>query len=96
METETTVSSQLCKQHVKLTDIPLIKSHREPHKLHCEISHQRNPDNVKELLFRVRKDCEQRIWMLGQVVCSMVLPEPVCVVHQAMVPVVVEVEDDTV
>ena len=96
MDSEATVTSELGKDDVLMADPPLIKAHRHTHELHREVGHERDTSDVKELLFQVGVERQQRVRMLGEMVGAVVFPQPADVMHQAVVPIEPEVEDDAV
>src|SRR3954447_19010653 len=96
METKTTMSSKLRKHNIELTNMPFVETHRHTYEFHSEISHQRDPCNIEEFLFRVRINGKKWVRVFRQMMCSVEFPETVHVVHDAVTPVEPEVQDDAV
>ena len=65
----------LGKHNIRMAYPPLIKAHWHAHQLHRPIRQQRNARNVKDLLFGIGIQGEQRIRMLGEMVSAMVFPQ---------------------
>lgn len=96
VKTQATVASQLRKHNVLVADPPLVKAHGHAHELHRKVRQQRDAGNVENLLLRVGIQRQQRVRVLGEVVGAVKLPQAADLVHQAVVPVEPEVEDDAV
>lgn len=58
-----------------------------------EPSQERDHEDIAPFLFVICECAQKRVWVTGEVVDPMVLPEPADLVHGAMVPVKVEIED---
>lgn len=96
MEAETAVSSELGEHDILVAHPPVVEPHGQTHQFEREVGQQRNSGDVEEFLFMVRVEGEQRIGVLGEMVGAMVLPETVDIVHQTVIQVKPEVEDDAV
>lgn len=96
MQTQTAVARQLGEHHVLVAHPPVIEAHGQAHELEREERQQRDTGDIEELLLVVGVQGEQRVGMLGEMVGAMVLPEAGDVVHEPVVPVEPEVEDDAV
>lgn len=93
---EAAVPRKLGKHHELMTDPPLVEAHRETHQLEAEVGQERDSGNVENLLLRIGVERQQWIGVLGKVVRAVVLPEAADVVHEAMVPVEPEIEQNTI
>ena len=93
---QSTVPQQLREDHILRAEPPVVEVNREAHELHSGEGHERDAHNVKKLLRRVRVAGEQRVRVFGKMVRAVESPETQVLVHQPVVPVVVEVEDDGV
>lgn len=96
VEAKTTVSSELGKHDILVADPPVVEAHGQTHELEGEVGHQRNASNVEEFLFMVRVEGKQWVGVLGEMVGAVVLPETANVMHQTVVPVEPEVQNDAV
>lgn len=96
VQTETAMAGQFREHHVLVAYPPVVESHWQAHELHREEGHERDAGNIEEFLLLVRVQREQRVGVLREVVRAVVLPETADVVHQTVVPVEPEVEDDPV
>lgn len=73
-----------------------VKAHPEPHDPHGKEGQRGHENNIAELLLRVRVQREQRVWVLGEVVVAVKLPQAANVVHRAVIPVEEEVDNNRV
>ena len=96
VNTKTGVACKLSVHDVLVADPPLVETHRETHQFHGEERGQRDTGDVEEFLLQVGVQGEQGVRVLGQMVGAVVLPQGLEVVHDAVVPVEPEVEDDAV
>jgi len=79
-----------------LTEPPLVEAHGKPHKLHGYVSHERNTNNVEEFLLMVGVQTEHSVWMLCEVMCAVIFPKTVNLVHETVIPVEPKVKHDAV
>lgn len=93
---QSTVASQFGEDDVLVADPPLVESHRHTHQFHSKICHEGDARDVEKLLLMVGVQRKEWVGVLGQVVGAVVFPETVHLVHQAVVPIEPEVEDDTI
>lgn len=96
MDAEAAVAEDFSEGNVLMADPPFVEVEGDAEKLKGEVGHQRDADHIEELLLVVCIRGEQRVGVLGQVVGAVELPQGTDVVHQAVVPVEPEVEDDAI
>ena len=96
VEAKTTVSSKLGKHDIMVADPPVVEAHGQTHEFEGEVGHQRNASDVEEFLFMVRVEGKQWVGVLGEMVGAVVLPEAADIMHQTVIPVEPEVQNDAV
>lgn len=96
VDADAAMTEDLGEGNVLVADPPFIEAHRQANKLKREVGHQRDAHHVEKLLLVVCVGGEEGVRVLGQVVGAVVLPQRTNIVHQAVVPVEEEVEDDAV
>lgn len=96
LHTESTVSGHLGKNDILMTHPPGVEVKRQSNSRHAKVCEQRDDGNVPDLLLLVGVQRQQRVRVLGEVVRAVELPECLDLVHQPVVPVEPEVEDDAV
>lgn len=97
MQSNSTMAPDLRKGNVLVADPPFVKAHGQAEGVvQREVGHHGDADHVEEFLLVVCVGGEGWVGVLGEVVRAVELPERVEVVHEAVVPVEPEVEDDAV
>lgn len=90
------VTEQLCEDDILVADPEIVEAHGQAHQLECAVGEERDDGNVEDLLLSVGIDGEQRVGVLGEMVCAVEFPKSVVLVHEAVVPVEPEVQNDSV
>lgn len=91
------VTKQFREEEVVVTYPPIIESHRETKgKLHRGVGKKRNDGDIENLLLGIGVKGEKRVGMFSEMMRAVEFPESVVLVHYAVVPVEVEVEDNPV
>lgn len=88
------MSAQLGPHNIIVADPPGIKIHVEAEdESHCDIGEEWYAEHIDDFLLLVGVFSEQGRRMLGEMMCAVVLPETVVVVHEAVIPVEPKIED---
>lgn len=93
---QATVASQFGEHNILVAQEPLVETHREAHQFHGPIGQQRNTRDIEEFLFGIGVEGQQWVRVLGEVMGSVVFPETADIVHQTVVPIEPEVQDNSV
>lgn len=96
VDADATVSPDLCKGNILMTDPPLIEAHGQTEELHGEVGHHGHANHVEEFLLVVRIGSEEGVGVFSEMVGAMELPETADVMHESMVPIEPEVKNNTI
>lgn len=84
------------KGNVLVADPPVVEAQGDTEDVEGSPGHERYDNHVEKFLLVVGECGQESVWVLGEMVGSVVLPEEVDVVHSAMIYIEPKVENNTV